>query len=126
MSTRMKPVRYRVTISHTNVDTTQEDAVQTVLTNVGSIRISQYRYVRTGGTAANYRPRIGESAAWTDDDIDEVITFASTAVGTRIGQVFDPPVEVRLDSSGQFHHRPGFDAGADNDGDAVIWYEVVS
>jgi len=74
------------------------------------------RMDRTGGTAANYRVRIGNAAGWTlGDPQTERYDSGSTAVGTPLQATFVQPVAVDTDANGRAYLEFGWDVGADND-----------
>lgn len=72
------------------------------------------RIVVASGSATTYQLRLGESATWTDDDIDEFYTGNLTAVGTRTNEVLAQPTPFVADANGLIYYRLDVDAGADN------------
>lgn len=113
-------VYQRVTGTHTNVGTSEE-TVLTLSDKSEPWLLVSFHYVRTGGSASNYQPRLGQAASFQNGDVNERMVFTSTAVGTPINDVFSVPIPCWTDSSGKLYFRPGFDSGTDNDGG----YELV-
>ena len=120
---RIEPVLYRVTGTHTNVGTAEETTLQLPSDKTEVWLLVSFHYVRSGGTGANYTPLLGQVATWAAGGIDERLTYAATAVGTAINDVFATPVPLKCDADGRVYFRPGFDAGADNDGDYEFWFQ---
>ena len=84
------------------------------------------RFVRTGGSGANYQLRVRRNSGGTNGDIDEIYTGASTAVATATNDVADQPIPFDTDSEGKVYFKTGFDGGADNDYEYVIWFEKAA
>jgi hypothetical protein len=80
-----------------------------------------FAMVRTAGSAAQMQPRLGEVSAFTAGGLDERVTYDSQGVTIPIRDVFCAPIPVRCDAAGRLYLRPGFNAGADNDGTAEVW-----
>ena len=121
-------ILYRISGTHTNVGANEETILQLPApggSGGGLWLLKSFHYVRSGGTAATYTPRLGQSAAWTDDDIDERMTYSVTNVGTSINEVFDADIPCKSDSSSRLFFRPGFNTGADNDGAYEFFFEQV-
>lgn len=87
------------------------------------VQLRSFRAVRSSGTAANWQPRIGRVSGWTDDDISEMVTFASDAL-VRKNETFNPPVPVLTDANGSLWLQLGWDAGADNAADYAFEIEI--
>tara|TARA_Y100000401_G_scaffold76550_1_gene62345 strand:- start:789 stop:1169 length:381 start_codon:yes stop_codon:yes gene_type:complete len=84
------------------------------------------RFVRTGGSGSNYQLRVRRNSGGTNGDIDEIYTGASTAVATATNDVADQPIPFDTDSEGKVYFKTGFDGGADNDYEYVIWFEKAA
>ena len=118
-------IYHRVSGTLTDVGTSEETTIQLPVPAARTYLVHKARFVRTGGTAANYTLRFGRTAGWTDDDIDEVLTYSSEVVATKVNTVFAAPVPIRSDSDGKIYMRPGFDAGSDNDAKYVLIVQLV-
>jgi hypothetical protein len=123
------PVYFRVAGTHTNVGTSEETTLQLPQSG-GDYRIEawllvSFHYVRSGGSASNYQPRLGQAASFSAGDINERLAYSSTAVGTATNDVFSTPVPCRSDSNGRLYFKPGFDSGSDNDGEYEFWFQKV-
>ena len=90
------------------------------LGSAGGWELVSYTLVRTGGGGATYQPRVGESAGWTDGDIDERLTCAVTPVGTKTHEVFAQPIPCYPDANNRLYHRAGWDAGVNNAAKAIL------
>jgi len=110
----------RITGTHLNVGANEETELQLSDKSEPWLLVS-FHYVRSGGSAATYTPRLGQAAAFSNGDINERMVFGSTNVGTATNDVFSVPIPCWTDSAGKLYFRPGFNTGADNDGD----YEFV-
>ncbi len=121
---RSLPVLIRITGTHTNVGTSEETTLQ-LGDSSETWLLHSFHYVRSGGSASNYQPRIGQAASFSNGDINERIAYASTAVGTAINDVYTTPIPIRSDSNGRAYLRPGFDSGSDNDGDYEHYFQLV-
>ena len=123
MSRSTKRPIYIIKASLSNVTSSEETTLQLPAFNGVNFRaeiweLVSVRFVRTAGTAANYRLRLGKAATWTDGDVDEIADFGSLVVGTAINDVFAQGVPFQTDSNNRFYMRPGFDdATADHDAD---------
>ena len=113
-------VYQRLTGTHTNVGANEETDLVLSDKSEPWLLVS-FHYVRSGGSAATYQPRLGQAASFTDGDINERMLFSSTAVGTATNDVFSVPIPCWTDTSGKLYFRPGFNTGSDNDGN----YEFV-
>lgn len=104
----------------TGAGTTHSVSVQLpILTKDGTARretfvLKALRFVRTGGTAANYTLHLSEASAGALSDINVAVQYASDVVANPINEAFLPEVPIRTDSAGRIYLKPGFDAGADN------------
>jgi len=121
---RSLPVLVRVTGTHTNVGTSEETTIQ-LDDSAATWLLHAFHYVRSGGSASNYQPRIGQAASFSSGDINERIAYASTAVGTAINDVYTTPIPIRSDANGRVYMKMGFDAGSDNDGDYELYFQLV-
>ena len=110
----------RITGTHLNVGTSEETELQLSDKSEPWLLVS-FHYVRSGGSAATYTPRLGQAASFTDGDINERMVFGSTLVADATNDVFSVPIPCWTDSAGKLYFRPGFNTGSDNDGD----YEFV-
>ena len=123
------PRIYEVIGSHADVDgvdqvTPEETTLQ--LPGDGKKRmwlITSFHYVRTAGDATSYVPRIGRTASFTNADIDTVLAYNSTLVGTPISEVFPAGIPIKADANGRVYFQPGFDTGLNNDGNYRIMFE---
>jgi hypothetical protein len=70
---------------------------------------------RTGGTAANWTPLVGDKTGFTDDPNDGRRASFSASALTTIDHQFDPPIAIRADANGKIYIKPQWDAGSDND-----------
>jgi hypothetical protein len=70
---------------------------------------------RTGGTAANWTPLVGDKTGFTDDAADGRIASFSASALVTVDHQFDPPIEFIAPSTGAVYLKPQWDAGADND-----------
>ena len=94
-------ILYRISGTHTNVGANEETILQLPTpggSGGGLWLLKSFHYVRSGGTAATYTPR---------------------------NEVFDADIPCKSDSSGRLFFRPGFNAGADNDGEYEFFFEHV-
>lgn len=88
-----------------------------------TIRITRFIASKSDGASAAWGPRILRSSG--SDDI--AFAYATTTdPATDINDTFDPPVDIETDSSGNLRLEPRFDAGADNDADYVLYYEIAA
>lgn len=88
-----------------------------VTVGVHGIMFKVHRLVlkRTGGTAANWTPLLGDKTGFTDDAADgRIASFAASALVT-VDHQFDPPILAKTDANGKLYIKPQWDAGADND-----------
>ena len=120
-------ILFRAAGSHLNVGTSEETTLQLPAPGGGAgiWLFRSFHYVRSGGSAANYQPRLGQAASFTNGDINERAAYTSTAVATAINDVFSTEIPVKTDSNGRLYFRPGFDSGSDNDGDYEFFFEYV-
>lgn len=83
-------------------------------------------FVRTGGSATTFTFRLGQSAGWTSDDINERVTYATQTIATdpTINDVFASPVPCLTDSTGRLYFRPGYSGSeTDNDSEYEFWFQ---
>lgn len=93
----------------------------------GVVFLRKFAFQRTAGAGATYAPRLGQAAAagWVNGDIEEVVAYGATAVGTVTNEVFATPIPVMADANGRVYFRPGWNAGADNAATYEFWFEVA-
>ena len=111
----------------TNVGTSEEVALQLPYL-AGSpggeiFLLRSFYFIKTGGSASTLGPKLGESAAFTSDGIDERLSY--TASGNNIADVFSADIPVKTDSAGKLYFRPVFNAGSDNDADYAFFFETL-
>lgn len=90
-----------------------------VFANVVRIKLKH-----TGGTAANFTPRLFNASAAAANSINQQFLGTSTVVA----DLFDVATQgcvLRTDATGQFYLEPGPNAGADNAFDYELYYEVL-
>jgi|2_EtaG_2_1085320.scaffolds.fasta_scaffold80367_2 hypothetical protein len=117
---------YRVSGTHTSVNTNEETTLQLPTpagSGAGIWLLKSFHYVKSGGSDA-YTPRLGQVAGWTNGDINERMTYSSTASGTAINDVFSADIPCKADANGRLYFRPGF-AGAGNSGAYEFFFEHV-
>ena len=124
----------RIRGTHLNVDTLDGTEEETTIQfppqggNTGSeiwLLVSVH-FVRTGGSATTFTFRLGQSAGWTNDDINERVTYATQTIATdpTINDVFASPVPCLTDSNGRLYFRPGYNTGTDdNDSEYEFWFQ---
>ena len=121
---RIEPVLFRVNGTNTSVGSSEETTLQLPSDKAEVWLLVSFHYVRSGGTASNYAPLLGQSATWSAGGIDERLTYASTAVGTAINDVFATPVPLKCDANGRVYFRPGFvGVSTDNSGAYEFWFQ---
>ncbi len=120
-------VFYRVSGTHTNVTNAEETTLQlpTPGGGAGIFMLRSFHYVRSGGSATTYTPRLGQVASFLNSDINERMLYSSTAVATPINDVFSSDIPVKTDANGRLYFRPGFNSGNDNDGNYEFFFEYV-
>ena len=120
---------YRVAGTHLNVNTNEQTTLQLPQKNAGQgdlWLLTSFHYVYTaGGTAASYIARLGQASGWTNGDINERMTYASALVAVATSDVYAAPIPCKTDANGRLYFRPGFNAGADNDGEYEFYFEFV-
>ena len=81
-------------------------------------------YVVTGGSAASFILTLGQVASYSAGDINERILYASQTISSDpdINDVFAQPIPCLSDSNGRLYLKPGFNTGADNDGNYELWF----
>ena len=117
----------RVSGTHENVGSSEETTLQLPAPGRGAgiFMLRSFHYVRSGGSASDYTPRLGQAASFTNGDINERMAYSTTLVGTPINDVFSSDIPVKTDANGRLYFRPGFDGGADNDGAYEFFFEYV-
>jgi hypothetical protein len=117
---------YRVSGTHSSVSSSEETTVQlpTPSGNAGIWLLKSFHYVHSAGTVT-YTPRLGQTAAWTNDDVDERMTYSSTTAGDNISDVFAADIPCKSDSNGRLYFRPGFASGSNNSGAFEFFFEYV-
>lgn len=84
--------------------------------------MASFHFVRTGGTASLWTPRAGQAATWTDEDINERLSYASS--GNNHNDVFAEPIPCRTDANGRLYFRPEFvGVSTDNTCDYEFWFK---
>jgi hypothetical protein len=76
--------------------------------------LARMHVVRTGGSAANYRPRLYDTTAGVAGAISDIQYTDLTVVTTVIDDVFVSYIPFQADSAGRIYFVSGVDAGADN------------
>ena len=111
-------VSLRVEVAYTNVGTSQETEIQfpsAIAKNYWYLE--SFHIVRSGGTASNWAPRLGNSSGFSANSINELVGYDSGAVGTPIHDVWQGPgLPSWLGTNQKLYFAPAFDAGSDNDG----------
>ena len=120
---RSESTYFRVNGTQTNVGTSEETTLQLPSDKAEVWLLASFHFVRTGGSASNYTARIGQSASWTNGDINERVTYASSVVATATNDVYAVPVPMKCDTNGRVYFRPGFDSGSDNDANYEFWFK---
>ena len=124
---RYEAVYRRIAALHTNVGTCEETTLQLPQSGGENRKevwlLVSFHYVRTGGSASNYQPRIGQSASFSAGGVEERVAYSSTAVGTATNDVYATPIPCLTDTNGRLYFRPGFDSGSDNDGAYEFWFQ---
>jgi hypothetical protein len=108
--------------THTDVGPAEETTIQLPQTTRSWLLVG-LTYHRTGGTATAVEPRLGQAAGFTTDGPDDRVALGPQAVATGINAVFCKPIPLRADTDFRVYLRPGFDAGADNDGIYQLWLQ---
>lgn len=114
---------YRTTGTITNHGAATVTTFQLPKLQSTPVWILAFHIVRTGGTAANWAPTVGQTAGYAPGDIDTRIQYASAAVGTAINDTFVQPIPCMTDADGRLYMQVGWDAGADNDAVYELWFE---
>mgnify|MGYP003155250471 FL=1 len=125
MATKRKYLRLAGSLL--NVGTSEETTLQLPLTNTGGggdiYMLRSFHFVKTGGSASTWQPKLGQSAAFSSGGIDERVSYA--AAGNSINEVFSAEVPVKTDGTGKLYFRPGFNTGSDNDADYEFFFELM-
>ena len=81
-------------------------------------------FVVTGGSAATFALRIGQSSGWTNGDVNERAENAAQTFSSEpaINDVYAEPIPCLTDSNGRLYFRPGFNTGSDNDANYEFWF----
>ena len=115
---------YRTTGTITNHGTTTSTTIQLPVLKSTPVWILAFHAVRTGGTAANWAPSIGQITGYTAGDINTRMEYASAAVGTAINDTFLQPIPCMSDADGRLYLQLGWVGGStDNDAVFEIWFE---
>lgn len=88
------------------------------------VNVIRFKLKRTAGTAANFTPRAYNASAALAGSINQQFVGSVTLVA----DLFDVAAAgcvFRTDATGQFYFEPGPNAGADNNFDYEIYYEVL-
>ena len=121
-------VLFRATGSHLNVGSSEETTLQLPAPGGGAgiWLLRSFHYVCASSIgAANYTPRLGQEASFTDGDINERMVYSATVIATAINDVFSTEIPLKTDSSGRLYFRPGFNTGTNNAGDYEFFFEYV-
>jgi len=108
--------------SHANAGTSTEIVLQ-LPTTTKAWELVAMTYHRTAGTATAMAPRVGQAAAFAAGGPDDRVQIASQAVTAAVNVVFCSHVPFQADANGRAYFRPGFNAGADNDGTYQFWFK---
>ncbi|QDP58793.1 MAG: hypothetical protein Unbinned80contig1000_2 [Prokaryotic dsDNA virus sp.] len=117
---------FRVQISYTDIGTSQETVIQ-LPPGIGKRywHLEAFHIVRTGGTASNWAPRLGNAAGFAADSISELMAYDSAAVTTPINDMWSyPGLPTWSDSAFKLYFVPAFDAGSDNDGHVDLIFSL--
>lgn len=114
------PVLHRTRVAFSGAGVATELVIQ-LPTTTFAWELVGFSLVRSAGSATTWAPRIGESAGFVADGIDERVTYDAGPVTTPIRDVFCEAIPARADASGRLFLRPGFSAGVDNAGTAEVW-----
>ncbi|MAH50540.1 hypothetical protein CMI37_32260 [Candidatus Pacearchaeota archaeon] len=121
---RSEATYFRVAGTHTNVGTSEETTLQLPVADSPTVwLLVSFHYVQTGGTGNNYAHRLGQTAAWTSEDINERLGYSSSTVDEPINDVFATPIPCLVAADGKLYFRPGFDSSSDNDGNYEFWFK---
>ena len=116
---------FRIAGTHTGVGTSEETTLQFPVEGGGAKSqvwlLVSFHYVRASGDGANYQPKLGQVAGFSGIDIR--MSYASTAVGTVINDVFATPIPCLADSDGRLYFTPTFDGGSNNNGSYEFWFK---
>ena len=80
-----------------------------------------FHFVDVSGGGSTWAPRLGQSAGWTDADIDERYNKASGSASIR--EVFVQPIPCQTDANSRLHFRPEYDGSADNVCNYEFWFK---
>jgi hypothetical protein len=88
------------------------------------VNVLRVKLKHTGGSAANFTPRLYNAVAALAGSINQQFV-GSTTVVADLFDVATVGCVLRTDASGQFYLEPGPGAGADNAFDYEIYFEVL-
>ena len=114
---------YRTTGTITNHSAATVTTIQLPLLQSTPVWILAFHLVRTGGSAGNWAPTVGQTAGYTAGDINTRIQYASAAVGTAINDTYTQPIPCMTDADGRLYMQAAWYAGNDNDAVYEIWFE---
>lgn len=114
---------YRVSEAITNYGSTTKLTVETIGKD-SLVRVDRLKIKRSAGTAATFTPRIYSSSTGVSGAVEQQFAGSSTAVADLF-DVACTGVIFKTDAAGKFYIEPGFNAGADNNADIVVVYEVL-
>lgn len=120
------PVLFRIAGTHTDAGTSEETTLQLPVTDAPTVwLLVSFHYVVTDGSGSTYTPRVGQSATWTNGDINERLAYSATTVSTTpsINDVFSRAIPCRVAADGKLYFRPGFASGSDNDANYEFWFQ---
>jgi len=81
--------------------------------------------VAAGGTGVTYDPKVSETNPPAATDEECRLNYAAPiAVATITRDQFDPPTPFAVTPGGKLYFAPRFDAGADNNGVAVLRFRA--
>lgn len=114
-------VVHRHRLALTGGGTATETTVQ-LPTTTRAWWLAGMHFVRTGGSAATYAPRLGQVAAFAAGGIEQRVQYATRIVASPINDVFCAPVPFVTDTTFRLYLRAGWDAGAGNTADVELWW----
>lgn len=81
-------------------------------------------FVRSSGSSANYRLRMGNATGFVAGSINEFLTGALTPVATVTNDAYAQPIPFRADANNRAYLRVEWDGGfADNVAEVEVWFE---
>ena len=117
---------FRVRITYTDIAAAQETTIE-LPSGLGKRywHLEAFHIVRTGGSGANWAPRIGNASGFAADSINELMGYDSAAVGTPINDMWTyPGLPMWSDSEFKLYLVPAFDAGVDNDAEVDLIFSM--